>query len=74
MNARGSTEIILATIGLGLGVLNQQIYTVIVLMAMVTTLCMPPLLRWALARLPEEIPPERDTAPSNTTPQVMPKG
>ncbi len=26
MNARGSTEIILATIGLGLGVLNQQIY------------------------------------------------
>lgn len=52
MNARGSTEIILATIGLGLGVLNQQLFTVIVLMAMVTTLCMPPLLRWALARVP----------------------
>jgi Kef-type K+ transport system membrane component KefB/nucleotide-binding universal stress UspA family protein len=51
MNARGSTEIILATIGLSLGVLNQQLFTVIVLMAVVTTLCMPPLLRWSLARV-----------------------
>ena len=58
MNARGSTEIILATIGLGLGVLNQQLFTVIVLMAMATTLCMPPLLRWALNRLPEDAPRE----------------
>jgi Kef-type K+ transport system membrane component KefB/nucleotide-binding universal stress UspA family protein len=51
MNARGSTEIILATIGLSLGVLNQQLFTVIVLMAVATTLCMPPLLRWALSRV-----------------------
>lgn len=52
MNARGSTEVILATIGLTMGVLNQELFTVIVLMAIVTTLCMPPLLRWALARVP----------------------
>ena len=52
MNARGSTEVILATIGLTMGVLNQQLFTIIVLMAVVTTLCMPPLLRWALARVP----------------------
>ena len=52
MNARGSTEIILATVGLRMGVLNQQIFTIIVIMAMVTTVCMPPLLRWALARAP----------------------
>lgn len=51
MNARGSTEIILAAIGLSLGVLNQQLFTVIVLMAVVTTLCMPPLLRWALSHV-----------------------
>jgi Kef-type K+ transport system membrane component KefB/nucleotide-binding universal stress UspA family protein len=51
MNARGSTEIILATIGLGLGVLNKDLFTVIVLMAMVTTLAMPPLLRWSLERV-----------------------
>ena len=52
MNARGSTEIILATIGLAIGVLNQRLFTIIVVMAVVTTLCMPPLLRWALARVP----------------------
>ena len=52
MNARGSTEVILATIGLTIGVLNQQLFTVIVLMAVVTTVCMPPLLRWALGRVP----------------------
>ena len=52
MNARGSTEVILATIGLTMGVLNQRLFTIIVLMAVVTTLCMPPLLRWALARVP----------------------
>jgi Kef-type K+ transport system membrane component KefB/nucleotide-binding universal stress UspA family protein len=52
MNARGSTEIILATIGLTMGVLNQLLFTIIVVMAVVTTLCMPPLLQWALARVP----------------------
>ena len=52
MNARGSTEVILATIGLTIGVLNQQLFTVIVLMAVVTTVCMPSLLRWALALVP----------------------
>jgi K+:H+ antiporter len=52
MNARGSTEVILAAIGLTMGVLNQQLFTVIVLMAVATTVCMPPLLRWALARVP----------------------
>jgi Kef-type K+ transport system membrane component KefB/nucleotide-binding universal stress UspA family protein len=52
MNARGSTEVILATIGLSMGLLNQQLYTIIVFMAVATTLCMPPLLRWALARAP----------------------
>jgi Kef-type K+ transport system membrane component KefB len=72
MNARGSTEIILATIGLGLGVLNQELFTVIVLMAMVTTLCMPPLLRWSLARLPAE--PRPETAAPSATPQLTPKG
>jgi Kef-type K+ transport system membrane component KefB len=42
MNARGSTEVILATIGLTMGVLNQPLFTIIVLMAVVTTVCMPP--------------------------------
>ncbi|MBV9242459.1 MAG: cation:proton antiporter, partial [Acidobacteria bacterium] len=52
MNARGSTEVIVATIGLSLGVLNRDIFTLIVIMAIVTTLVTPPLLRWALLRIP----------------------
>ena len=52
MNARGSTEVIVASIGLSLGVLNQDLFTMIVTMAIVTTLAMPPSLRWALSRLP----------------------
>ena len=52
MNARGSTEVIVAAIGLSMGVLSQDLYTMIVTMAIVTTMAMPPSLRWALNRLP----------------------
>ena len=52
MNARGSTEVIVASIGLSVGVLDQRLFSVIVTMAIVTTLIMPPTLRWALGRLP----------------------
>lgn len=52
MNARGSTEVIVATIGLSMGILSQTLYTMIVTMAIVTTMIMPPTLRWALNRLP----------------------
>ncbi|MGA1801837.1 cation:proton antiporter [Rhizobium sp. HT1-10] len=52
MNARGSTEVIVATIGLSVGVLDERLFSVIVAMAVVTTMAMPPTLRWALARLP----------------------
>ncbi len=52
MNARGSTEVIVASIGLTVGVLDERLFSVIVAMAVVTTMAMPPTLRWALARLP----------------------
>jgi Kef-type K+ transport system membrane component KefB/nucleotide-binding universal stress UspA family protein len=52
MNARGSTEVIVASIGLSMGLLNQNLFTLIVTMAVVTTMAMPTMLRWALKRLP----------------------
>ena len=52
MNARGSTEVIIATIGLSIGALNQNLFTMIVAMAVLTTMAMPPTLRWALSRIP----------------------
>jgi Kef-type K+ transport system membrane component KefB/nucleotide-binding universal stress UspA family protein len=53
MNARGSTEVIVASIGLTLGALTQNLYTMIVTMAVITTMAMPPMLRWGLRRLPK---------------------
>lgn len=55
LNARGAMEIIVATIGLSLGILSQEMFSIIVLMAMATSLMAPPALRWVLARVrPEE--------------------
>lgn len=51
MNARGAMEIILATIGLSLGVLTQNMYSIIVVTAIVTSLMAPPVLRWTLSRV-----------------------
>ncbi|MGH8210570.1 MAG: cation:proton antiporter [Steroidobacteraceae bacterium] len=52
MNARGSTEVIIASFGLSMGALSQNLFTSIVTMAVVTTMAMPPMLRWAVGRLP----------------------
>jgi Kef-type K+ transport system membrane component KefB/nucleotide-binding universal stress UspA family protein len=52
LNARGSTEVIIASVGLSMGALNNELYTMIVAMAVVTTMIMPPSLRWVLARVP----------------------
>lgn len=54
MNARGAMEIIVATIGLSLGILTQEMYSIIVLMAMATSLMAPPALRWALRHVVPE--------------------
>jgi Kef-type K+ transport system membrane component KefB/nucleotide-binding universal stress UspA family protein len=66
MNARGSTEIIVATIGLSIGALSKDLFTMIVAMAIITTLMMPPGLRWALRRVPmtaeEKVAEEREAA------------
>jgi nucleotide-binding universal stress UspA family protein len=52
LNARGSTEVIIASIGLSMGVLGERLYTMIVAMAVITTMVMPPTLRWVMSRVP----------------------
>jgi len=49
LNARGALEIVIATVGLTLGVLNDASYTVIVIMAMATSMMAPPMLRAVVA-------------------------
>jgi Kef-type K+ transport system membrane component KefB len=51
LNARGVIEIIVATVGVKLGVLNTAAYTIVVLVAIVTSLMAPPLLRYAMNRV-----------------------
>lgn len=51
MNARGVVEVIVAIVGLRLGVLDTAGYTVVVLVAIVTSLMTPPLLRCAMDRV-----------------------
>ncbi len=49
LNARGALEIVIASIGLSIGVLNDASYGAIVVMAIATSLSAPPLLRLILA-------------------------
>ncbi len=51
MNSRGIVQVIVATVGLRLGVLNTASYTIVILTALVTSLMAPPILRWAMARV-----------------------
>ena len=51
MNARGAMEIVVATVGLGLGILTIELYSIIVMVAIVTSLMAPPMLRWALSKV-----------------------
>jgi nucleotide-binding universal stress UspA family protein len=41
-----------ATIGLSIGAVSPNLFTMILVMALITTMAMPPTLRWALVRLP----------------------
>jgi Kef-type K+ transport system membrane component KefB/nucleotide-binding universal stress UspA family protein len=57
LNARGGMGIIVALIGLSLGVLTQEMYAIIITVAIVTSMMTPPLLSWLLTGVkhrPEE--------------------
>jgi Kef-type K+ transport system membrane component KefB len=45
MNTRGLTELVILNVGLGLGVLDQKLFTLMVLMALITTAMTGPLLK-----------------------------
>ncbi|GAB3812844.1 hypothetical protein GCM10027605_55430 [Micromonospora zhanjiangensis] len=53
MNSRGVVEVVVALTGLRLGILNTASYTIIVLVAVVTSVMAPPMLRHACARITE---------------------
>ena len=54
MNARGLMELIILNIGLERGIVTPLMFTVMVLMAIVTTLMATPIFEWVFRRHPEE--------------------
>jgi Kef-type K+ transport system membrane component KefB len=62
MNARGITEIVVLSAGLSAGLINQGAFTVMVMMALITTMMALPLLRLLGSSLRE---------PSATTPSPI---
>jgi len=51
LNARGAMEIIIATIGLKIGILSVPMFSVIVVMAIATSLMAPTALRWVVRHI-----------------------
>jgi Kef-type K+ transport system membrane component KefB len=56
MNTRGLVELIVLNIGLSVGILTPTLFTMLVIMALVTTFMTGPLLRWVM--------PKKDAATS----------
>ena len=71
MNARGAMELIVALIGLSLGLLTPEMYSTIVLVAVVTSFLAPLLLRAVIAKVPftEE---ERRRIEDESRPRLVP--
>jgi Kef-type K+ transport system membrane component KefB len=55
LNTRGLTELVVLNIGLDLGVIAPRMFSIMILMSIVTTLMTAPLLRWIA---PEATAPE----------------
>lgn len=54
LNARGAVGIIIASIGLTIGILSAELYAMVALAAIVTSLMAPGLVKWALGHVPIE--------------------
>jgi Kef-type K+ transport system membrane component KefB len=48
MIPRGEVGLIFATIGVSIGVFNDELYAIVLLMVLLTTIITPPLLRWRI--------------------------
>ena len=67
MNARGLIELILLNIGLQAGIITPVLFTILVLVAIVTTLMATPIFEWVYGRHRVDDPPEpisRSASPS----------
>lgn len=57
MVPRGEVGLIFASIGRGLGVVDDALFSAVIIMVMVTTLMTPPMLKWSLSRRARSMAP-----------------
>lgn len=60
MNTRGLTELIVLTVGLQMGVLSRELYSIMVLMALITTIMSGPLLQALTRRRRSHVPADSE--------------
>jgi Kef-type K+ transport system membrane component KefB len=61
LNARGIMELVIANIAFRAGLINVEIFSMLVIMGLVTTLSTPFLLKWAFKRMDDDV---HDVAPA----------
>ena len=59
MNTRGLVELVVINVGLDLGVISREMFTILVLMALVSTVITTPALRFYLPRAGIALPARR---------------
>jgi K+:H+ antiporter len=72
LNARGAMELVIAAIGLSIGILNETTYAIIVLIAVLTTVMAAPLLKFCIVRAGPEALASAEGAPTTRLPQEVP--
>lgn len=77
LNARGAMELVIAAIGLSIGLLVEATYAMIVLIAVLTTVMTAPLLRYCVGRvgaaaIDEDSQPPGFESPNEPTPNEVP--
>jgi Kef-type K+ transport system membrane component KefB/nucleotide-binding universal stress UspA family protein len=68
MNTRGLTELIVLNIGLDLGVISPLLFTMLVIMALVTTFMTSPLLEWTFPKHAIRLDANPPSAPTDAPP------
>lgn len=80
MISRGEVGLIIASIGVGFGILQPETFTVIVFVVLVTTILTPPLVRWSFQERTPDLPtaaatpPIEDAASATTAPTMGQEG
>jgi Kef-type K+ transport system membrane component KefB len=72
LNARGAMELVIAAVGLSIGILNEATYAIIVLIAILTTVMAAPVLKFTMARAGAEAGEPGELEAAGMKPELVP--